>query len=113
MMHAILNKEKTRLHSMIRTTLERIDSISQEQKSLQAREEKLGRVLQMITKVSQDLEAEENMIGQAKSSIENLDRRITEAQNPSTRLPDVPHTHLPDVPHITSAAAARSAAATV
>ncbi len=59
----------------------------------------------MITKVSQDLEAEENMVGQAKSSIKNLDRRITKAQNPSTGLPDVPHT--------TSAAAARSAAAVV
>ncbi len=59
----------------------------------------------MITKVSQDLKAEENMVRQAKSSIENLDKRITEAQNPSTRLLDVPHT--------TSAAAAKSAAAAV
>ncbi len=112
-MYAILNEEETRLHAMIRAMLERIDTISQERKSLQAREEKLGRVLQMITKVSQDLEAEENMVGQAKSSIENLDSRITEAQNPSTRLPDVPHTRLPDVPYTTSAAAARSAAAAV
>lgn len=105
MMHAILDEEETCLHAMIRATLERIDSISQERKSLQAREEKLGRVLRMITKVSKDLEAEENTVGQSNSSIENLDRRITEAQNPFTRLPDVSHT--------TSAAAIRSAAAAV
>ncbi len=34
MMHAILNEEKTRLHAMIRATLEWIDTISQERKSL-------------------------------------------------------------------------------
>ncbi len=59
----------------------------------------------MMTKVLQDLEAEENMVGQAKSSIENLDRRITEAQNLST--------HLLDVSHITFATTAKSAAAAV
>ena len=105
MMHAILDEEETRLHAMIRATLERIDTISQERKSLQAREEKLGRVLQMMTKVSKDLELEETMVGQAKSSIEKIDRQITEAQNPPARLPDVAHT--------TSAVAARSAAAAV
>ncbi len=67
----------------------------------------------MITKVSQDLEAEENMVRQAKSSIENLDRRITEAQNPSTRLPDVSHICLLDISHTISAAAARSVAVVV
>lgn len=46
----------------------------------------------MITKVSQDLEKEENIVGQAKSSIKNLDKRITEAQNSSTCLPDISHT---------------------
>ena len=43
----------------------------------------------MITKVLKDLEKEENIVGQLKSNIENLDKKITEAQNPSTRLPDV------------------------
>ncbi len=45
------------------------------------------------------------MVGQAKSSIENLDKRIIEAENPSKCLSDVPHT--------TSAIAARSIAAAV
>lgn len=39
----------------------------------------------MITQVLQDLEAEENMIKQAKSNTENLDKRIIEVQNLSTR----------------------------
>ena len=34
MMHAILDEEETRLHAMIIATLERIDTILQEQKSL-------------------------------------------------------------------------------
>lgn len=103
-MHVILDKEETRLHAMIRATLERIDSISQERKSLQVQEKKLVRVLQMIT-VSKDLETEENIVGQSKNSIKNLDRKITEAQNPSTRLLNVSHT--------ISTAAVRSAAAVV
>lgn len=41
MIHTILDEEEIHLHAMIRTTLERIDSILQEQKSLQAWEEKL------------------------------------------------------------------------
>lgn len=61
-MYAILNREETRLHTMIRATLKRIDSISQERKFLQARKKKLGRVLQMITKVSKNLETEENTV---------------------------------------------------
>lgn len=72
MMHAILDEEETRLHATIRATLERIETISQERKSLQAREEKLGRVCQIITKVSKDLEAEKN-------SIKTLDRKIDTA----------------------------------
>ena len=51
-MYAILNEKKTRLHAMIRVMLEQIDTILQERKSLQARKEKLSRVLQIITKVS-------------------------------------------------------------
>lgn len=102
MIYAILNEEETCLHTIIKATLEWIDTILQEQKSLQVWEEKLRRVLQMITKVLQDLKAEENMVEQAKSSFKNLDRKITEAQNLSTRLPDIPH--------ISSATAARSIA---
>ena len=49
----------------------------------------MGRVLQMITKVSKDPKTEENTVEQSKSSIENLDRKIIEAQNPSIRLLDV------------------------
>lgn len=105
MIYAILNEEEIRLHTMIRAMLKQIDTISQERKSLQVWKEKLKRVFQMITKVLQDLKAKENMVRQAKSNIENLDRRITEAQNPPIRLPDVSH--------ITSAAIARSVAATV
>ncbi len=45
MMYAILNKEETRLHAMIRAMFKQIDIILQVRKSLQAREEKLGRVL--------------------------------------------------------------------
>ena len=62
-MYAIVDKEETCLHAMIKATLERIDSILQERKSLQVREEKLGLVLHMITKVSKDLETEENIVG--------------------------------------------------
>lgn len=105
MMYTILNEEEIRLHIMIRATLEQIDIILQEQKSLQTQEEKLGQVLQMIIKVSQDLEMEENMDEQAKNSIKNLDKRITEVQNPSN--------HLFDVPHTTSITAARSTASIV
>ena len=105
MMHAILDKEKIRLHAMIRATLKRIDSISQERKSLQAQEEKLDRVLQMITKMSKDLETEENIVGQSKNIIKNLNRKITEAQNLSICLLDVSHT--------ISVAAVRSAATVV
>lgn len=50
-MYTILDEEETRLHTMIRVILERIDSILQERKFLQAREKKLGQILQMITKV--------------------------------------------------------------
>lgn len=62
MMYAILDEEKIRLYAMIRATLERIDTISQDRKFLQAQEEKMGRVIQIITKVAKDLEAEEKMI---------------------------------------------------
>ena len=77
---------------MIKATLEQINSISQERKSLQAQEKKLGWVLQMIIKVSKNLEIEENIVKQSKSSIANLDRKITEAQNPSTCFPDISYT---------------------
>lgn len=46
----------------------------------------------MMTKVSKDLEEEENIVGQAKSGIKEIDGKITEAQNPSTRLPNIAHT---------------------
>ncbi len=62
----------------------------------------------MITKVLQDLEVKENIVGQVKSNIKNLDRRITETQNPSTCLPDIPYTRFPDVPYTNSAVVARS-----
>lgn len=58
----------------------------------------------MINKVSKNLEAEENIIRQAKSSIENLDKKITETQNPYTCLFDLSHT---------TVAAVRSAATAV
>lgn len=45
MMHAILDKKETHLYTMIRATLEQIDSILQEWKSLQTRKKKLGQVL--------------------------------------------------------------------
>lgn len=92
MMHAILDEEEICLHAIIKATLERINSILQERKSLQVQEEKLGWVFQIITKVSKDLETEENIVGQSKKSIENLDRIITKAQNSSTRLPNVSYT---------------------
>lgn len=79
MMYLILDEEETRLYAIIRGTLERIDYILQEQKSLQVQKKKFGQVFQMIIEMSQDLEKEENMFGQAKSSIEKLDRRITKA----------------------------------
>ncbi len=59
----------------------------------------------MIIRVLQDLEAEENKMRQAKSSIKNLDKRITKAQNPSIRLSDISHT--------TSVTTAKSVAITV
>lgn len=43
----------------------------------------------MITKVLKDLETEENTVEQSKSSIKNLDSKITETQNSSTRLPTI------------------------
>lgn len=89
MMYAILNEEKTHLHAIIRARLEQINSIMQKRKSLQALKEKLGWVLQMITKVSKDLETEENTVRQLKSSIKNLDRNITKVQNLSTHFPNV------------------------
>lgn len=90
-MYVILDGEKTHLHAMIRITPEQIDTILQGRKTLQAREEKLGRVFKMINKVLKDLEAEENIVEQAKSSIENLDRRITEMQNHYIRHSDLSH----------------------
>lgn len=42
-------------------------------------EEKLKRALQVITKVSKDLELKEIIVGQAKNSIEEIDKRIREA----------------------------------
>ena len=59
----------------------------------------------MMTKFSKNLEEKENMVGQAKSSIEEIDKRITKAHKLFARLLDVAHT--------TSAVAARSAAATI
>lgn len=47
---------------MIRAMLEQINIILQTRKSLQVQKEKLGQVLQIITKVSKDLEVEENMV---------------------------------------------------
>lgn len=76
MMYAMLNEKEIRLHTMIRAILEWINSILQERKFLQAQEEKFGWVLQIITKVSKDLEIEKNIIGQLKSSIKNLDKKI-------------------------------------
>ena len=72
---------------------------------MQARKKKLGRVFQIITKVSKDLETKENTVEQSKNSIENLDKKIIEAQNSSTRLFDISST--------ISAAIVRSAAAVV
>ena len=72
----MLNEKEIRLHTMIRAILEWINSILQERKFLQAQEEKFGWVLQIITKVSKDLEIEKNIIGQLKSSIKNLDKKI-------------------------------------
>lgn len=57
---------------MIRAKLEQIDTISQQRKSLQAREEKLEQVLQMITKVSKDLEAEDSMVERQKTTLKTL-----------------------------------------
>lgn len=79
MIYAILDEEEIRLHAMIRATLEQINSILQERKSLLVWEEKLDRVLQIITKVSKNLEIEENMVEQSKNSIENLYRKIIKA----------------------------------
>lgn len=93
--------------------LEWIDTISQKRKFLYAREEKLEQVLQMITKVSQDLEAGENMVGQAKNNIKNLDKRITKVQNPSTHLSDVFYTHSLDISYITFVTTIRFAIAIV
>lgn len=62
MMHLILNKEKTHLHIMIRSMLVRIDTILQEQISLQVQEEKMRRVFQIITKIAKDLEAEDDIV---------------------------------------------------
>lgn len=75
-MYAMLNEKEIHLHTMIRAILEWINSILQERKFLQAQEEKFGWVLQIITKVSKDLEIEKNIIGQLKSSIKNLDKKI-------------------------------------
>lgn len=46
----------------------------------------------MITKVLQDLEAEENIVRQAKSSIKSLDKQITKMQNSFIRFLDILHT---------------------
>ena len=72
---------------------------------MQAWKEKLGQILQIMTKVSKNLKEEENMVGQAKNNIKKIDRKIIEAQNPFTRLFDVAHT--------TSAVIARYAAIAV
>lgn len=90
---------------MIKAMLEQIDIILQTRKSLQVREEKLGQVFPMITKMSKDPEAEENIVEQERSNIENLKKKMTKAQNPST--------HFPNTSNKTVAVAARSATATV
>lgn len=59
----------------------------------------------MITKVSKDLEIEENMVRQVKNNIEKLDKRITEVQNSTICLFDVFY--------INSVAVAKTAAAVV
>lgn len=92
MMHIILDEEEIYLHFMIKATLEQINTILQEQKLLQAWEEKMGQAFQLMTKVSKDLEEGENIVGQTKSSIEKIDRTITKAQNPSTCLFDIIYT---------------------
>lgn len=59
----------------------------------------------MIIKLSKDFETEENIVEQAKNSIKKLDKRITEVQNPSSRLFNVFYT--------TFATTTRSIAATI
>lgn len=54
--------------------------------------EKLGQVLQIITKMLQDLKPKKNMVKQAKSNIKNLDKKITEAQNLFIHFPNISHT---------------------
>lgn len=102
MMHAILDEEETRLHTLIKSSYERIDTVSQQRKSLQAREEKLERVLQRLLKATKELEAEETMVDKAKGNIKRLDTSIDAAH-------DSPTSH-PSVPFSASAATAKHAA---
>lgn len=76
-MHIILDKKKSYLHTIIRAILKQINTILQEQKSLQVQKKELRRVFQIITKMSKDLEVEENIVRQIKNSIKKLDKKIT------------------------------------
>lgn len=55
--------------------------------------------------MAKHLDAEENIVGQAKKNIKNLDKVITKAQNPST--------HLFGTFYISFAIAIKSATATI
>lgn len=89
MMFAILNEKEIYLHTIIRAMLKRIDIILLIKRFLQMREKKLGQVLYIMTKISKDLEKEENMVEQKQRNIENLDSKIIEEQNSFIRLFDV------------------------
>lgn len=104
MMHAILNEEETPLHTLIKSTYKRIDTISQQQKSLQAQEEKLKRVLQRLLKATKELEAEETVVDKAEENIKRLNTSINIAH-------DSPTSHL-SVLFSASAATAKHAVVT-
>lgn len=95
MVFGILEEEETRLHAMIRAAYERKDSVSELRKSLQAKEQKLERVLQMLKKVQADLLTEEVAVEKSEN---NTARLNNEVKDMIARLDKkVPDTCLPNL----------------
>lgn len=69
-------EEENRLHAMIRAAYERKDSVSELRKSLQAKEQKLERVLQMLKKVQELLGKSENNVARLENEVSDMIARL-------------------------------------
>lgn len=75
--YGIRNVEKIRLYTMIKATFELYNINLQEREFLPTRKENWKLVFRIIIKISKNLEADENFVGQANSGIVRLHISIT------------------------------------